>query len=480
MDRKARTDGLCKRNLIIFLPDQQRTDTIACYGGAQAHSPNLAKLASESVVFERAYVTQPVCSPSRSSLMTGLWPHMTGCTQNAAPMNPRLRLLPELLCDEHYRTAYMGKWHLRPVEMLERAFHERVSTQGAGDYSDYLVAQGLTPDRPEGGFKELTISDLPVELSQPKFLERRACEFVRRNRDAAFLLVVAFIEPHTPYNGPLNGEHALAGIDLDPSCAESLLANTPLRYRLIREWQQEQARTEPEKREFYFGTDLAESRKLKQRYLGLVTLVDRSIGAILDCVEESGLRDHTIVVHTSDHGDMLGAHQLFGKEVMFEQAVRVPYLIRLPGQKPVRIPQPVSHIDFVPTLLDLFERPSSKQCIGQSLLPLLRGDTGSNATVFIEWSPNWRAKIKKGTLLARRRAVKRAVAESTRTIITVDGWKLSLRDKDLSELYYLPDDPNELSNLFYDSGHHRVVSRLAAEIRRWQRSTEDDCRLPKV
>ena len=104
--------GNRKPNLILFLPDQQRADTLACYGGVKVHAPNLNKLASESVVFERTYVTHPVCTPSRSSLMTGTWPHINGCTHNSVPLDRRFRVFPELMQDQDYRTAYIGKWHL--------------------------------------------------------------------------------------------------------------------------------------------------------------------------------------------------------------------------------------------------------------------------------------------------------------------------------------------------------------------------------
>src|ERR1700736_3615844 len=300
-----------KRNLIIFLPDQQRADTIACYGGGKVHSPNLAKLASESVIFDRAYVTQPVCSSSRASLMTGMWPHTTGCTQNGGAIHPQFRVLPELVADEDYRSGYIGKWHLGPEELLPRAFDERVSTQGESNYSAFLISKGLKPDRKEGGFTELTVSNLPLELSQPKFLEERACEFIRENRNRPFILVVAFVEPHTPYNGPLNNEHS--EVDVDLTANVPLAEKTPLRYRLIREWQQDAALDDSTIRQLYFGVSPEDYRSLKQKYLGLVTLVDRSIGSILSCLEREGLSENTIVVHTSDHGDMLGAHQLFRK-----------------------------------------------------------------------------------------------------------------------------------------------------------------------
>src|SRR2546423_14235461 len=116
-----------KRNLIIFLPDQQRADTLACYGNPKVHAPNLNKLASQSVVFKRAYVTQPVCSPSRTSLMTGAWPHTTGCTNNGFAPTRNLRFLPKLIDNGDYRSAYIGKWHLGLPGPIKRGFHEVVS-----------------------------------------------------------------------------------------------------------------------------------------------------------------------------------------------------------------------------------------------------------------------------------------------------------------------------------------------------------------
>jgi len=127
-------------------------------------------------------------------------------------------------------------------------------------------------------------------------------------------------------------------------------------------------------------------------------------------------------------------------------------------------------------LLDLLGQPRHSQCAGKSLLPLIREDTTAPENVFIEWAPN-RTKIKKGTSLARRRLVKRAVEESTRTVVSRDGWKLCLRDKDLNELYSLKDDPLETGNLYADRQYASVISRLTGEILRWQESTHDKLKL---
>src|SRR5205814_1709587 len=152
---------------------------------------------------------------------------------------------------------------------------------------------------------------------------------------------------------------------------------------------------------------------------------------------------------------LLGAHHLFGKGVMFEQAVRVPWLINAPGQKPRTIMQPVSHIDFVPTLIELLGHSAAPQPVGKSLVPLMRGEETQLEDIFIEWNPYKKRekRLKKGTTLAPKSQVEQAIGESTRTVISPDGWKLSLRDLDRNELYNLNDDPQETRNLFYGGQH---------------------------
>jgi arylsulfatase A-like enzyme len=392
--------------------------------------------------------------------------------------------------DQDYRTAYIGKWHLGENGPAGRGFEHYISTDdlarsasalqaGHGDYTRYLISKDLAPDKPNGRFSEVAISKLPIEMSRPKFLEKHACDFIEKHQRDPFILVVAFVEPHSPYNGPLNDVNPLDEVELDVTATLPESTDIPLRYLLMREWQQAEALLDRERLpiQLFFGITPDEYRSIKQRYLGLVTLVDQSIGGILGCLERCGLSENTIVVHTSDHGDSLGAHHLFGKETMFEEPARVPWLIRLPGQtRPKVISDPVSHIDFVPTLLDLLGQSRHPQCAGESLLPLVHDEAAPPRNVFLEWAPN-RTKVKKGSRLARRRMVKRAVEESTRTVVSHDGWKLCLRDKDLNELYNLKDDPFETRNLYSDAQYASVVSRFVTEIYRWQEATNDKLKL---
>lgn len=475
----GRTKAEKKPNLIVFLPDQQRADTIVPYGSGRCHAPNLNKLASQSTVFDRCYVTQPVCTPSRASLLTGTWPHTNGCTHNDMALAPQWKTLPEMLGDADYRTAYLGKWHLGDEVFAQRGFQEWVSIEdmyqdafspgrdrtAVSDYARFLTSRGHQPDGDGGAFSRQYASTLPIELSKTVFLEHHACDYLTRHRHEPFVLFISFLEPHSPYNGPLNAEHTPEEVELEPTANSTFGANIPLRYRLRQEGGSRSA-----------GLPYEEIRAAKQRYLGLVTQIDRSIGAILRKLEELALADNTIVVHTSDHGDMMGAHRLFGKEVMFEPAARVPYLVRLPSQtRQQRIAQPVSHIDFAPTMLDLLGGAPHGQCAGRSRVPLLRGEQMAAESVFLQWAPNGQAreKFKPDTSLGTRSQIDRAINESTRAVVTPEGWKLCLRDSDKNELYNLRDDPFESENLFGHSAHGGTQKALATQIRRWQQRFSD-------
>jgi arylsulfatase A-like enzyme len=468
-----------KPNLIVFLPDQLRADAVAGETASSVHAPNIHKLAAQSVIFDRAYVTQPICTPSRSSLMSGTWPHLNGATSKTRILYPQFRCLPEMLADSDYRTAYFGKWHLGDEFSAQHGFEEWLSVEeffksaksdhkidGVSDYTKFLLSKGYKPDSHSGKyFSRAFAYSLPFELSMAKFLEKRTCEFLQAHRNEPFLVFVAFVEPHPPYNGPFNNEHSLDTISLDASSGDTFGEDIPLRCRL----RQELFRHRLGNAEAY--------RKVKQKYFGLITELDHCIGAILAQLDDLGLTERTITVLSSDHGDMMSAHGLLGKQMMFEESARVPYLVRMPGQKqPIHCTQAISHIDFAPTMLDLLGKPQHSQCVGQSKAKLVRGETCEPEPVFIQWSPV-KEKINKHSKLASQEQMKQAVTESTRAIFTPDGWKLCLRDKDKNELYNLRGDPAERHNLYYDNSHADMVSELTTQIHRWQEGVGDSLRV---
>jgi len=440
-----------KPNLLFIWTDEQRADTMAAYGNTKIHAPNLNKLASESFVFKGTYITQPVCSPSRTSVMTGLWPHTSGVIKNNIPLRSETQCLPEMIDSPEYQSAYMGKWHLGDEIFAQHGFDEWVAIedgyykyysspdkkQARSDYYHFLVSRG---HKPKGrAFSRNYAASLPFEESKPKFLATKACDFLKRHRDEPFVLYINFLEPHMPFTGPFDNEHDPADVDLPENFNDPLEENEPLAYR------KRLAKCIKK-----YGPDEKCYRELIAKYWGLVTEVDTSVGRIYRTLEELGLADNTIVVYTSDHGDMMGSHRLVEKGVMYEEAVKVPLLIRVPwmSKKQNMIEGPVSHIDLVPTLLDLMKCQKPQHLQGDSLLPLMKGGKAAEDHVFIEWP-------------------------TIRTVISPDGWKLALSTDDKCQLFNLTSDPGETTNL-YDSGKHAdVIRRLTKKIHDWQKKNKD-------
>ncbi len=474
-----------KPNLLFLWTDQQRANTMAAYGNTAIHTPHLNRLSSESVVFRKAYVSQPVCSPSRSTVMTGLWPHTTGVLENNIPLPEEAQCLPELLNDPDYKTGYFGKWHLgdevfaqhgfkewKAIEYYRNYYSENRDKSTLSDYHNYLLKEGFTPDTDDGLFSRGFATRLPLEHTKPKYLERQSIEFLKENQNQPFCLYVNFLEPHNPYYGPLDDEHNIKEIFLPENIDDPLSPQDPLRYRLLRQSVIKNGRA---------GFDLATHqgwKGLTKQYWGLVSQVDLSVGNILQTLEDLGLADNTIVVFTSDHGDMMGAHNMLGKTVMFEESARVPWLMRIPqfGRKQKMIDQPVSHIDLVPTLLDLMQGDIPSHLPGKSLVPQIKGEsTQDEGDVFVEWNPNTRL----GSALPRsipgisEQEIERVHDAPIRTVVTRDGWKLNLCKHDKSQLFNLQEDPYETTNLFYNSQYKNKVDELSRKIADWQVRTHD-------
>lgn len=446
-----------KPNLLFLWTDQQRADTMAAYGNRSFKVPVMNRLASESVVFERAYVTQPVCTPSRSSVMTGLWPHQSGCVRNNIPLHPDTKTVPELLADSAYHTGYMGKWHLgdeifpqhgfQEWRAIEDSIYRRYYSPGRdrnarSHYHHFLVRLGYKPEK-DNDFSRNFATTLPVEHSKPSFLAQEAANFILKHRGEPWMLYVNFLEPHSPYASALNDLHSETEAPLPANYPG--IPSTPEPEWYKRRRQETTGRKADGSREFFQSTI--------RKYAGLCSLVDQALGRILWALEVSGQAGNTIVVYTSDHGDMMGSHSMLAKQVMYEESVRVPLLLRVPfrNQRPSRIPQPVSHIDIVPTLLDLLGA-KDPGLPGRSLVPTLAGKRPP-ADVFIEWVADEQDSGR---------------GPNGRTIVTPDGFKLVLYDSDVSLLFDRNKDPLEMNNVFGRPEYRAVQSRLTAKLQAWK------------
>jgi arylsulfatase A-like enzyme len=483
---------MTKSNLLFIYTDEQAFNTLEAYGNSRICMPNLNRLAEQSVVFDRAYVTQPVCTPSRSTLLTGLYPHTNGCTENNIPLSPETPCLPEMVNNGNYVTAHFGKWHLGDELYAQHGFdgwvgiedgYNQFNSDGKdreirSSYHHYLIKNGFAPSNGET-FGRGEAARLPEEHGKPAFLAREASRFIRKYKESPFILYVNFLEPHMPFFGPRDGQYDPEQIPLPPNFDSEPTDAQPLKTRVFaeayREWGQSGMPLKTPK----------DWRHMIANYWGLCSLIDTHIGTILDTLEESDLIDNTIVVFTSDHGDMMGSHGLIAKCVMFEEAVRVPLMIRLPGQgQRKHVNGPVSQIDIVPTLLDLMDHPIPPHLQGKSLRELLEpGKATSTRNVFIEWngfnsgivgeaSGSFRVpSALKGLVSCEE--LEAAISDPVRTVITPEGWKLNHSPRGEHELYNLSTDPGETVNLFWRKTSKPVVDRLTEEIGQWQELTGD-------
>ncbi len=475
-----------KMNLLFLWTDEQRPDTMAVYGNRKIQTPNLNRLSEECVVFKNAYVSQPVCTPSRSTVMTGLWPHANGCYTNNIHLQTQTPCVPELIQDADYRTAYMGKWHLGDEIFAQHGYQEWIAIEDGyrkyysegrdrdlkSDYHHFLLQHGYEPDTSSGHFSRGFAARRPIEHCKPKFLELNACDFLRRHKDDPFILHINFLEPHMPFYGPLDDLHSMAEIDLPPNYNDPLEDDEPLAYRLKRLHYLEKG---------FEGNDLkteAGWRRLITNYWGLCSQVDRSVGEILKTLEKLGLAENTIVVYTSDHGDMMGAHQLLAKTVMYEESVRIPWLMRIPqqGMKQQIVNGSVSHIDMVPTLLDLMGKPgkSADHALpGKSLKAQIEKGAEPKHDVFIEWNPGTPNPSVDLAAKDERDEAAKAMTSFTRTVVTNDRWKLCLNTSDKHQLFNLNDDPFETTNLFYRGDNKKRITDMTKRIHKWQKSVND-------
>jgi arylsulfatase A-like enzyme len=226
-------------------------------------------------------------------------------------------------------------------------------------------------------------------------------------------------------------------------------------------------------------------KRMIANYWGLVSLVDTAFGKILDTLKESGLEDDTIIVFTSDHGDMMGSHKLLAKCVQYEEAIKVPLLIKLPhsGRNGSPVSNPVSQIDLVPTLLDYMNAPIPDDLQGYSWKGFIdNNEKLFQEDVFIEWNgPNNGFGDKLGSVvipesikhMAEENEITRAITDPVRTIITKDKIKLNWSTIGESELYDLNKDPNEINNLIGKAEYQKTIQQLKKRIKTWQKRTGD-------
>lgn len=359
-------------NILWYCTDQQRFDTIRALGHPCVQTPTLDRLVSTGTTFTHAYCQSPICTPSRASFMTGMYPaRIHNCRNGNAAFDPHPPLISRLIADAGYDCGMVGKFHLqssgrRTEPRLDDGYRywrfshaPRDDWPTGHDYAEWVRGRGgdldalrHSPDR------------VPGPLHQTTWVTECAMEFVAEHRDGPWMLTLNPYDPHPPFIPPrAYAERFDPDAMPGPHFAESDLQ---LQARLADV--AFQTRAQP--------PDDFHAREAQALYYAMIAQIDDQFGRLLQFLEERGELEQTVVVFTSDHGEMLGDHGLQFKGCRFyEGLVRVPLIFAWPGhiQAGLRTEALVELVDLSATLLELAEVPVPERVQGRSLLPLLEG-----------------------------------------------------------------------------------------------------------
>lgn len=378
---------MSRPNLLVICTDQQRWDSLGCYGNRVVETANLDRFAGEGTLFERCYVQSPVCAPSRASFFTGLYPHNHGLWANGVALPPERTFFTRLLADAGYDCGLAGKMHLAACE------NARTEPRHDDGFRVFEWAHDPQPGSPENAYHRWLgehhpdlhrrlmstpaqrfqkapdrFKSLPREAHYSHWVGERTQDFLRRGRrsDQPFFFMANFFDPHHAFGAP--EEYLARYRDLEVPAPLTRPGELDSKPEIQRE---ASARSYAGFAPGYLEHDAEELRDIRAAYWAMVDLIDDEVGEILACLDELGLRDDTLVVFTSDHGEMLGDHQLLLKgPMMYEPAVRVPLTIRWPGRVAAgaRSGGLVQWIDLPTTLLTAAGVPVPGQFQGADLL----------------------------------------------------------------------------------------------------------------
>lgn len=339
-------------NLLFVFSDQHRACSMPGEPFNDADAPNLARLASEGVTFRSCISNYPVCSPYRGILLSGRWPYQTGIIDNNFPLKESETSLGETFRAAGYRTGYIGKWH------LDASTPDRLRPEGEARHGfDFWRAWFRTSQHMEGSY---TFDPRNGERIEPKgynatLMTDQAVEFIRQaDAEAPWMLVVSVNPPHPLFT------------DAPP--------------HLMKRYRDAQLQLRPNGTEKLRGAQTGRrSRPVWENLIGYnahITAVDSEIGRLLDTLDETDQARDTIVVYTSDHGEMMGSHERMGKRLPYEESAKVPFVARYPGAVPAarRTDTLLGAIDIYPTLCGLAGLALPEHCEGRDLSAALRGE----------------------------------------------------------------------------------------------------------
>lgn len=383
-------------NILLILPDQMRASAMACDGNPDVQTPHIDRLAAEGIRFRRTYANVPVCCPARAILLTGTYPQVNGMVANDLRLREEQVTIAERLRDVGYRTGFVGKWHLDGGPRDPGFVPPGPRRQGFDFWAAYECHHLH--------FSPIYFRDTPDEIFIPKFEPVASCDYAieflkRQPRDQPFFLTVQMGPPHDPYGAP----------------EEYMKRYDPEKLTMPASWQAGSEKGGagaipprlrrpgmPARPYVPLG-----GREEVAAYYAAITALDDQVGRLLAALKEIGADENTIILFTSDHGDMLGNHGLRRKRKPHDESARVPGIVRWPARVPKGqvVETLFSHVDMAPTLLALagLEVPKSMQGADLSRVALGETTAGPEAVllqIFVPFNPDGIAKPWRGIVTA--------------------------------------------------------------------------------
>lgn len=473
-------------SVLIIMCDQLNPSCLSGYGGP-VPTPNIDRIASEGVQFGQATCPTPFCSPSRASLVNGLYPHAHGIVANCGArqkgITPDDVTTERILSESGYATHFYGKWHLippavpyytdmyRPAE-YGKEMEERFEQVREGDPEGYMpfynwaIPVDVDPtfrkavdalgdkwekERFAGFLTKMGRFTWPLEDHYDVRVANLTVDRLKAMGQEPFMVTCSFVAPHDPNVAPSPYYEAFSPESLE------LPANRDVREELFEgQWSRR------------IIADLGEPglREFLRVYYAMVAMIDDQVGRVLQALEATGQADDTIVIFTADHGDMMGGHGMVWKSTsaFYEEVVRIPLLVRYPRKlEPGQCDVAASLVDMMPTILDLLERPTPEQVQGESLVPYMTGQ--QDESQFRPYAFSERVSAHPEGLREVRPGTKGSF------MIRGKGWKYIRYASGQEYLYSLADDPGETRSLADDAGHADRKAELRAEMDNWLRET---------
>lgn len=436
-----------KKQVIFFMSDTTRKDMIGTFN-PDMKTPNIDELANQGIAFSNAYSCQPVCGPARSAIFTGQFPHTNGMVGNCMSFGQNIKTLGQRLQEGGIKAGYCGKYHLDGGDY----FGYGICPDGWDetcwyDQKNYLDSLETDENRKRSRNSKTSFEeDFSEEFTFAHRVSDKAITFLDDHQTEDFFLTVSYDEPHGPCLCPAPFNHMYDGYKFPnyPNFDDNL-EGKPFLQKL---WAGDR-----------IYKSEAEVNAPWSLFLGANSFMDYELGRVMKVINEK--YPDAIVIYTSDHGDMIGSHKLWNKDsAAYKEIANIPFIIKGFGKKGISDTM-VSHIDFVPTILDYFNQPLSNNLEGKSMLPFLKGEEEKvNDYVFTEWTRYEVDHDGFGGLQMMR-------------AITSQDYKLVINLMDIDELYDLKKDPYEISNLINDKKYAAIRNHLHDKLLEHMNKTRD-------